>query len=226
LGSTAAIDWLQVAAVTWFTISTAARSIAVSRRLGRNPILLGPRHDGVGGLLALSEFITTNLWIALLLASVLPIDRWSLPALIAWRWTPPLWVRLAGVALIVGAFVLRQAAMRALGDSWRLGLDHDQPGPLVTTGPYAWSRNPVYLFFALWMLGAFLACGVWVVGLVGLASAAQLHALALQEELALRARFGASYGDYTRRVRRYLGARPQAAQAVSRASWRSSSRSR
>jgi protein-S-isoprenylcysteine O-methyltransferase Ste14 len=222
----AMIDWLQVAAVTWFTISTAARSIVVSRRLGRNPILLGPRHDGVGGLLALSEFITTNLWIALLLASVLPIDRWSLPALIAWRWAPPLWVRLAGVALIIGAFVLRQAAMRALGDSWRLGLDHDQPGPLVTSGPYAWSRNPIYLFFALWMLGAFLACGAWPLVPVGLASAVQLHALALQEELALRARFGALYDDYTRRVRRYLGARPQAAQAARRASWRASSRSR
>lgn len=222
----AVADWLQVTAIGWFTLTTVVRSVSLHRRLRRNPILLGPRHDGLGGILALTEFITTNAWILLLLASVLPIKPGALKPLLEWRWQPNAWFIATGLTLIALALALRQAAMRALGDSWRLGLDRVRPGPLVTSGPYAWSRNPIYLFFALWMLGTFISTGLWALGIVGTLSMMQLHALALQEEQALLTRFGQDYWRYRETVRRYCGRWRQPAQETESTSWPCSSTSR
>ncbi len=43
----------------------------------------------------------------------------------------------------------------SIGNLWRLGIDEKYPGKLVTKGIYAFTRNPIYLFFHLYFLGTF-----------------------------------------------------------------------
>jgi len=76
---------------------------------------------------------------------------------------------------------------------------------VVDSGIYRRSRNPMYLGFLLVLAG-------WAVYLDHLAALPVLPVFALYmnrfqiapEERALRAKFGAPYAEYTRRVRRWL----------------------
>jgi protein-S-isoprenylcysteine O-methyltransferase Ste14 len=76
---------------------------------------------------------------------------------------------------------------------------------IVRTGPYRFSRNPIYLAFSLLQLGI----GIWVNSLWLLATlvgaVALIHYVVIaREERYLERRFGAQYLDYKASVRRWL----------------------
>ena len=76
---------------------------------------------------------------------------------------------------------------------------------IVKTGPFAFSRNPVYVAFALIHAGAALALdSVWVLGM--LAPALLLIALVVvpREERYLEGKFGGDYLAYKASVRRWV----------------------
>jgi protein-S-isoprenylcysteine O-methyltransferase Ste14 len=78
------------------------------------------------------------------------------------------------------------------------------PNRLVVQGPYAFSRNPMYVAWTLGYLGiTFVANTAWP--LVALPVVLLMtHVVVLREERYLEGRFGAEYQRYMRSVRRYL----------------------
>lgn len=66
------------------------------------------------------------------------------------------------------------------------------------------SRNPIYVAFALLLIGELLILPHWVMLLVAIAGFALFHRQVLREEAFLRAHYGAAYVAYCKRVRRYL----------------------
>ncbi|WP_426227800.1 methyltransferase family protein [Pseudarthrobacter sp. DSP2-3-2b1] len=79
------------------------------------------------------------------------------------------------------------------------------PEALVTGGPYAFSRNPMYLGCALIQLGAgLLQNNAWMVAALPVASAA-MHREVLREEAFLAEAFGERFTQYRRSVPRYAG---------------------
>ena len=78
------------------------------------------------------------------------------------------------------------------------------PDRLVTSGPYAWCRNPMYLGHFIFVLGLALvfqslfALALLVVTIVIL----QTHAV--RDEQRLRGLFGADYEAYAARVKRWI----------------------
>ena len=76
---------------------------------------------------------------------------------------------------------------------------------LVTTGPYALLRNPIYLGEVMAMLGAAeLTKNVWFI-IAAFAFAALVTWLQiLPEERHLEARFGKDYSEYKARARRWI----------------------
>jgi len=71
----------------------------------------------------------------------------------------------------------------SFGRSFRVGIDTDNPGKLVTTGVFALSRNPIYVAFWIMMLGQFLIFPNCIL-LVYLPGAAWLfHRQVLREEV-------------------------------------------
>jgi protein-S-isoprenylcysteine O-methyltransferase Ste14 len=76
---------------------------------------------------------------------------------------------------------------------------------IVRTGPYRFSRNPIYLAFSLFQLGvAIWIDSAWLLGtLVG--AVALMHWVVIpREEQYLERKFGAQYLDYKASVRRWL----------------------
>jgi protein-S-isoprenylcysteine O-methyltransferase Ste14 len=111
----------------------------------------------------------------------------------------------AGAMLFAAGMAGTLAAQVAMGESWRIGVDDATTTELVTAGPFALVRNPV--FAAMLPVSAGLALMVpSVVAFAGLA--AFVVALELQvrvvEEPYLRRVHGAGYAEYASRVGRFL----------------------
>src|SRR3954468_8997330 len=76
---------------------------------------------------------------------------------------------------------------------------------VIDTGPFAWSRNPLYVGLLVLSAGvALLAGSVWALIALPLEWALLLWGAVLPEEHYLTGKFGVTYTDYTRRVRRWL----------------------
>lgn len=104
----------------------------------------------------------------------------------------------AAIALFAGSIRL----FRATGQHPRPWL----PTPsLIFTGPYRFSRNPIYLAMMLVQIGLGLVLdNAWIVALSA-ASLAVIHVIAVRpEEAYLLDRFGDPYRRYCETVRRYL----------------------
>jgi protein-S-isoprenylcysteine O-methyltransferase Ste14 len=113
----------------------------------------------------------------------------------------------AALALLVGGLGAALVAA-AFGLFRRTGQD---PKPwtttpaIITTGIYAWTRNPMYVGVALLQaaIAVALANG-WILLLVP-AALAIVYAIAVRhEERYLEEKFGDPYREYRRRVRRWL----------------------
>src|SRR5215510_10141788 len=112
----------------------------------------------------------------------------------------PLGAPLVVVALVL--FAYSAATFRAAGTP----VPARKPTTMIVrSGPYRFSRNPIYLGFSLFQLGiAVWVNSVWLlVTLVG--AVALMHYFVIRrEEEYLERRFGAQYLDYKASVRRWL----------------------
>lgn len=82
----------------------------------------------------------------------------------------------------------------------------EQPDAVVTTGPYAFSRHPMYVGWWLIHLGGGVLRGsAWVAVTLPVAVLLEHFGGSMAEERELRRRFGAEYARYAERVPRYAG---------------------
>ncbi|XVQ08141.1 methyltransferase family protein [Spirillospora sp. CA-255316] len=114
-------------------------------------------------------------------------------------------VRGGGVALALLGVAATVAAQMSMGASWRIGVDEDERTALVTTGPFALARNPI--FTAMIATAAGLAVmvpnAVSLFGLLLTVAAIELQVRAVEEPY-LRRVHGEAYRDYTAAVGRFL----------------------
>jgi protein-S-isoprenylcysteine O-methyltransferase Ste14 len=82
-------------------------------------------------------------------------------------------------------------------------VDERRPGELVTTGIFARTRNPIYLFFDLFFWGVFLINGTLGFLLFAVFAGANLHLQILDEERYLERVHGERYWQYRQAVGRY-----------------------
>jgi protein-S-isoprenylcysteine O-methyltransferase Ste14 len=139
------------------------------------------------------------LWYALaVLIGALLERRWPLPIAAG-----PL-ITTAGV-FVIGSIALAFVSMYRFRRSNTSIVPIRPAGALVLSGPYQYTRNPMYVSLALLTIGSALFLGTWwpIVLLVPTLTIVQLFVI-LPEERYLRRRFGSEYEAYTRRVRRWL----------------------
>ena len=114
------------------------------------------------------------------------------------------WIAWAGVAFCALGVAMFAWALVSFGRSFRVGLDEDHAGELVTSGAFAFSRNPIYTAFALVFAGMFLTMPNWII-LVYLALGATVIFRQIRlEEASLRKVYGEKYDAYCKKVRRFL----------------------
>uniref|UniRef100_A0AAU2VGB3 Isoprenylcysteine carboxylmethyltransferase family protein n=1 Tax=Streptomyces sp. NBC_00003 TaxID=2903608 RepID=A0AAU2VGB3_9ACTN len=120
----------------------------------------------------------------------------------------------AGFVVAVAGFAGVFAAQQAMGRSWRIGVDAGEHTALVTSGVFAWTRNPVYTALLIAVAGIVGMVPTW---LQLAASACVFAGVELQvrtvEEPHLTKLHGAAYVQYTAAVGRFVpgvgrGSRP------------------
>ena len=109
-----------------------------------------------------------------------------------------------GVLLCLAGLMASLWSLISFGESFRVGIDTDHPDQLITSGIFAFSRNPIYVAFGIILLGQFLIFSNGIL-LVYLGAAVWLfHRQVLREEDYLKQHYGGEYLEYCNRVRRYF----------------------
>ena len=132
-------------------------------------------------------------------------------AVLALRWFWPLpilghviafWAGIALAMIAVAIAVWGSRTMRMAGTNVNPSLPTTV---VVTSGPFRFSRNPLYVALTLFYLGLTLALDTWwgIVVLVPLLTILH-YGVVLREERYLEQKFGDSYRQYRSSVRRYL----------------------
>lgn len=109
-----------------------------------------------------------------------------------------------GVSLCASGLYLMIASLASFGSSFRVGIDTEHPNALITSGIFAFTRNPIYVAFGCILLGEFLIQPRWLPLLYFAAGIALFHRQVLHEEAYLQQHYGAEFTAYRARVRRYL----------------------
>jgi protein-S-isoprenylcysteine O-methyltransferase Ste14 len=174
------------------------------KQMGRDPIVLHPFHKTdtphqylesvllVGAVALALDVVLNALWPHVM------TQRLAIPAIRTSAWCG--WL---GLAIVTSGLFLSAAGVSSMGRSWRIGIDREKPGPLVTGGLFGRMRHPIYAGMLLVTLGmagvtgdllsTAVAAGAWV----GIPVQARL------EEDFLLSRHGDEYRTYQARTGRF-----------------------
>ena len=134
-----------VLVVIWVGLVSIVRGAVQFRRTGASPLRF---RDKPGSPQWWSRLLST---IGVLLAIGAPLAELAGLAPFAILDQPA--VRFGGVVLVVLGIVVTIGSQLAMGDSWRGDVDPDVRTPLVTSGPFALVRNPIFSGAALSAVG-------------------------------------------------------------------------
>lgn len=143
-------------------------------------------------------------WPPVLFTLALGLGLWA-----HYLWPIPLWpgrpTWIAGVAMLAGSLCVTFWAHDVLAKAKTTIRPDRATSALVTSGPFSWSRNPLYLA----MCGAALSASLFVNGVAPAATAAilwtALNSFVIpREEHHLATRFPGEFAAYRARVRRWL----------------------
>lgn len=110
-------------------------------------------------------------------------------------------IRYIGLAICIASAAFAAWAMWSLGRSYGIRMDIFEDHRLVTAGPYAIVRHPMYLGIVTFHAGASLALESTLLLIATLVYVVPLTAIRIvAEEKVLAAAFGDTYGSYQRRV--------------------------
>jgi protein-S-isoprenylcysteine O-methyltransferase Ste14 len=111
----------------------------------------------------------------------------------------------AGWLAVVGVVLIDVGAMRTLSRGKTTIMPNKASDHLVTSGPFSFTRNPIYLANTLLMIGVGLISGIAWFFIFAIVAAFLTQKLAIErEEKHLEARFGKKYRNYAKRVRRWI----------------------
>ncbi len=112
---------------------------------------------------------------------------------------------LAGMVLASAGIAITMVAQFAMGDAWRIGVDPSERTELVTHGPFAVVRNPIFAAMIPALAGVALLAPnfVTLAGVILLAVALELQTRLIEEPYLSRAH-GEQYAAYAARVGRFV----------------------
>jgi protein-S-isoprenylcysteine O-methyltransferase Ste14 len=155
---------------------------------------MGPNEDRPGVVAPPPVIYAVGLFGGLLLHWIWPLPIVATPA-----------VRILGALLVVASVAWILVAFRQFAIH---GTNVDPYRPttaIIESGPYARSRNPLYLGLSGIQLGvAFAASSLWVLLLLVPVLVVMRFGVIAREERYLERKFGATYLAYKARVRRWL----------------------
>jgi protein-S-isoprenylcysteine O-methyltransferase Ste14 len=116
----------------------------------------------------------------------------------------PDWLRWTGVAFGVISFALYTWSQGMLGKAWSPHLQMREEHTLITTGPYARIRHPIYLALLVFLTGIALVTANWFFIALLVVSIVVLALRIPKEEQMMVDDFGEEYKVYMQRTGRLL----------------------
>ena len=190
--------------LTYFVLFFMAAFVWPTLRLWRrervNALVL-PRDDSAHGVIAtwFRALIGGVFAVLAALAAGLPGDAFGR---LAWLDGPV--AGSTGWVLLVASLIWIVAAQAHMGRSWRIGIDTASRPPLVRTGLFGRSRNPIFLGMRLNLAGLFLVLPNAFTLAAFLLGEALIQVQVRLEEAHLGAVFGRDYDAYRQTVPRWL----------------------
>ncbi|MBP2617532.1 methyltransferase family protein [Chryseobacterium jejuense] len=186
--------------IMFFAVSFLGVSIAVAKKIGKNPNVL-PKGDSAYALVGwYFKLILAVLCIYAILPLLFPNikEEFNIHILDADLF------RSSGMGLMLLAFIWVVIAQLQMRDSWRIGIDEHMKTELITTGLFQYSRNPIFFGMTLSLTGFFFAFPTMIAFfLLIIGSILMQIQIRLEEEHLLR-QHGSVYLTYKKRVGRML----------------------
>ncbi|MBU0597929.1 isoprenylcysteine carboxylmethyltransferase family protein [Patescibacteria group bacterium] len=114
------------------------------------------------------------------------------------------WVEIIGLVFIVLSIPLKVLAYAALGRNWSAKPTIYEDHTLITEGPYAWVRHPVYTSNMIMILGVFMGTSSVTLLILGICYLATDIVRANEEEKKLTFKFDGAYVQYAENVGKYV----------------------
>lgn len=112
---------------------------------------------------------------------------------------------LIGLLLILFGILLDLLAIKAFFKAGGTPFPWNPPKKLAVTGPFRYTRNPIYLSWAFMISGVAIFTNLLALFIILLLFIATVHfGIVLGEESSLRKRYGNKYLNYKKRVRRWI----------------------
>jgi protein-S-isoprenylcysteine O-methyltransferase Ste14 len=194
----------QLAALALFLLLFAGRTIHLRMVRGVNAIRIARGKPLPEALIEGLLVIGLPLWLYEIVAYAWPMPFHLLPDSLGGAILAGGAVKVLGAALVTTGLALFALALAAFGDGWRVGIDTERPGALVTRGVFELSRNPIFVFMNLYAWGTFLLSGRLLFLLFAVVASAGLHAQIRREESFLEETHGEAYRSYCSGTPRYL----------------------
>lgn len=116
-----------------------------------------------------------------------------------------LWTIVPGTVAFFSALWLFRRSHKSLGTNWSISLEIREQHKLISAGPYAFVRHPMYASFLLMAVGQALLLSNWIVALAGLTGFAVLFFVRVgKEERMMLESFGPQYREYMERTKRII----------------------
>lgn len=185
----------------YFCLAFVLPTVRVWRQTGINPYVLPGSDDAYGFVSRCMKVLIGGLFAYFAV-------RLSWPHLAAYMGAfPPRdlgGLRITGWLLLAVAILWTVMAQYQMGKSWRIGIDTVARTDLITSGLFAWSRNPIFLAMRACLLGLLLIQPNAVTLAFFLVGDLVMQFQVRLEEAFLSEQHGKHYADYCAAVRRWL----------------------
>jgi protein-S-isoprenylcysteine O-methyltransferase Ste14 len=200
-------DYFQFICMTLFLLIFIGRTLQLRIVKGLMPFKLGLDKKGFNGFLEMFFFVFLFVWVIEVYKAACHAQYRWLPGFFQYTLVDIAFVKCIGMALVAIGLLIFIWALSSFKDSWRVGIDKQTGGSLVTEGIFRFSRNPIFLFLDLYTAGAFLINGTLEFLLFAILTISAMHYQILQEEKFLIGAYGQPYTEYCRNTARYFNLR-------------------
>lgn len=177
------------------------RSFLLWKNTGVNPITFNKADDAHGyngkvfGIISIIELIILSIY-----AFIPSLHKYLLP----FWYLEYKSLHYVGWGLLIISLVMVWLAQSNMRDSWRIGIDEENKTELITSGLFAFSRNPIFLGIIIANVGLFLVLPNAFTLLTIAISATSINTQIRLEEEFLIEGHGEQYTTYKRKVNRWL----------------------
>lgn len=187
--------------IIYFFLVFVLRSYLLWKETKVNPLTFNKGDDAHGyngkvfGVISFIELIIVSIYA-------------FIPSLL--RYLLPFWylehesLRYVGWALLIISLIMVWLAQSSMRESWRIGIDEENKTELVTSGFFAFSRNPIFLGIMIANVGLFLVLPNAFTLLIIVLSTTSINTQIRLEEEFLKEEHGEQYISYKSKVNRWL----------------------